>query len=180
MTVTGTNDVPTVAAALSASGTEDAVSPVVVNLLQGAADADASAVLSVSNVQYAVEQWRGIVHAACRREPDGCGSLSVDPTDPSFDSIAQGQVRTITVTYKCDGRTWRDRAADRHITITGTNDVPTVAAALSASGTEDAVSPVVVNLLQGAADADASAVLSVSNVQYAVGSGAHRPRRLQA
>ncbi len=171
ITIQGTNDVPTVAAALSASGTEDAVSPVVVNLLQGAADADASAVLSVSNVQYAVDSG-----AASSTPPAGVSltgsSLSVDPTDPSFDSIGLGENRIITVTYNVTDEHGASVPQTATITIQGTNDVPTVAAALSASGTEDAVSPVVVNLLQGAADADASAVLSVSNVQYAVDSGA--------
>ncbi len=63
---------------------------VVVDLLQGAADADASAVLSVSNVQYAVGSG-----AASSTPPAGVSltgaSLSVDPTDPSFDSIAQAR-----------------------------------------------------------------------------------------
>ncbi len=97
ITIQGTNDIPTVGVALSASGTEDAAA-VVVDLLQGAADADASAVLSVTNVQYAVGSG-----AASSTPPAGVSltgaSLSVDPTDPSFDSIAQGENRIITVTY---------------------------------------------------------------------------------
>ncbi len=124
--ITGTNDVPTVGAVLSASGTEDGAA-VVVDLLQGAADADASAVLSVSNVQYAVDSG-----AASSTPPAGVSltgaSLSVDPTDPSFDSIAQGENRIITVTYNVTDEHGASVPQTATITITGTNDVPTVGA----------------------------------------------------
>ncbi len=89
ITITGTNDVPTVWVALSASGTEDAAA-VVVNLLDGAADADASALLSVTAVQYSVNGGLASSTAPAGVSLTGA-SLSVDPTDPSFDSIAQGQ-----------------------------------------------------------------------------------------
>ncbi len=126
--------------------------------------------LSVTNVEYAVNGG-----AASSTPPAGVSltgaSLSVDPTDPSFDSIAQGQVRTITVTYNVTDELGATVPQTATITITGTNDIPTVAAALSASGTEDGTA-VAVDLLDGAADADATAVLSVTNVEYAVNGGA--------
>ncbi len=112
ITIQGTNDVPTVAAALSASGTEDAVSPVVVNLLDGAADADASALLSVTAVQYSVNGGLASSTAPAGVSLTG-SSLSVDPTDPSFDSIGLGGEPYHHGDLQCDGRTWRDRAADR-------------------------------------------------------------------
>ncbi len=127
--------------------------------------------LSVTAVQYSVNGGRLSSTLPAGVSLTG-SSLSVDPTDPSFDSIGLGENRIITVTYNVTDELGATVPQTATITITGTNDVPTVAAALSASGTEDAVSPVCGESAAGRCDADASAVLSVSNVQYAVDSGA--------
>jgi VCBS repeat-containing protein len=151
ITVTGTNDAPTVAASLTAAATEDA-SAVSLNLLAGAADVDTGAVLSVANVTGLVA---GVTLSGA--------TLSVDPSNAAFQSLALGQTRVITVSYDVTDEAGASVAQTATITVTGTNDTPTVAASLTAAATEDA-SPVSLNLLAGAADVDNGAVLSVANV----------------
>jgi len=151
VTITGTNDVPTVAAALSAAADEDDVG-FTLDLLAGAADVDQGAVLSVTNVSGLVA---GVTVAG--------STLSVDPADASFQSLKLGQVQQIVVSYDVSDEHGASVAQTATITITGTNDVPTVAAALSAAADEDDVG-FTVDLLAGAADVDQDAVLSVTNV----------------
>jgi VCBS repeat-containing protein len=151
ITITGTNDAPTVAASLTAAATEDG-SAVSLNLLAGAADVDNGAVLSVANVTGLVA---GVTLSGA--------TLSVDPSNAAFQSLALGQTRVITVSYDVTDEAGASVPQTATITVTGTNDAPTVAASLTAAATEDA-SPVSLNLLAGAADVDNGAVLSVANV----------------
>jgi VCBS repeat-containing protein len=151
ITVTGTNDAPTVAASLTAAATEDG-SAVSLNLLAGAADVDNGAVLSVANVTGLVA---GVTLSGA--------TLSIDPSNAAFQSLALGQTRVITVSYDVTDEAGASVPQTATITVTGTNDAPTVAASLTAAATEDA-SAVSLNLLAGAADVDTGAVLSVANV----------------
>ena len=151
LTVTGTNDAPVVAAALSDSATEDGVS-LILDLLAGASDVDDGAVLSVANVT-------GLVPGVTVVD----GDLLVDASDAEFQSLAQGETREIVVSYDVVDEAGASVAQTATITLTGTNDAPTIDAALSDSVTEDGVS-LVLNLLAGASDVDAGAVLSVANV----------------
>jgi VCBS repeat-containing protein len=151
ITVTGTNDAPTVAASLTAAATEDG-SAVSLNLLAGAADVDTGAVLSVANVTGLVA---GVTLSGA--------TLSIDPSNAAFQSLALGQTRVITVSYDVTDETGASVPQTATITVTGTNDAPTVAASLTAAATEDG-SAVSLNLLAGAADVDTGAVLSVANV----------------
>jgi VCBS repeat-containing protein len=149
--VTGTNDAPTVSAPLTASGTEDG-SNVVVNLLAGAADVDSGAVLSVSNVSTL---------------PAGVSlsgnTLTVNPKDASFQSLAAGATKDIVVTYNVTDEKGAVVAQTATVTITGTNDAPTVSGVVTASGVEDGAS-FTVNMLTNASDVDTGAVLSVGSV----------------
>ena len=147
ITVTGTNDAPVVAAALANTATEDAAA-FTVNMLQGATDPDTGNTLSV--VASSVTGLEtGVTFAG--------STLSVNPS--AFNSLAAGQTRVITVRYNItDGTATVPQTAT--ITITGANDAPVVAAAITNTASEDAAA-FTINMLQGATDPDAGAVLSV-------------------
>jgi len=122
LTVTGTNDLPTVEAALSFSATEDGET-VFVDLLDGASDVDNGSV-------------------------DG-STLSFDPSDAAYESLAAGEMQEIVLSYFIADGGGTDIPQTLTLTVTGTNDLPTVEAALSASATEDEEA-VSVDLLEGA------------------------------
>ncbi|GLK88159.1 hypothetical protein GCM10017655_12210 [Pseudomonas turukhanskensis] len=149
--VTGTNDAPTVSGPLTASGTEDGNS-VVVNLLSGAADVDSGAVLSVGNVSTLPA---GVTLSG--------STLTVNPKDASFQSLAAGATKDVVVTYNVIDEKGAVVAQTATVTITGTNDAPTVSAAVTAAGVEDGAS-FTVNLLANASDVDTGAVLNVASV----------------
>jgi VCBS repeat-containing protein len=151
ITITGTNDIPTVAAALTGAADEDDAT-FDVDLLAGAADVDNNAVLTVTDV------------AGLETGVSFSGStLSVDPADAAFQSLELGEDKVITVTYNVTDEHGASVAQSATITITGTNDTPTVAAALTASADEDDAG-FNVDLLAGAADVDHDAALSVTDV----------------
>ena len=90
-------------------------------------------------------------------------SLDVDPSDASFQSLAAGDTQDIVVTYDIEDGNGGSVAQTATVTITGTNDAPTVAAAITASADEDAAG-FSVDLLQGASDVDNGDTLNVANV----------------
>ena len=149
ITITGSNDAPTVTAALSSAAAQDDAA-YSIDLLAGASDVDAGAVLAVANVAGLVA---GVTLSG--------NSLSVDPSQ--FQSLAAGQVETITVTYDVTDANGASIAQSATITITGSNDAPTVTAALSSAAVEDDAA-YSIDLLAGASDVDTGAVLSVANV----------------
>jgi VCBS repeat-containing protein len=167
--VTGTNDIPTVAAALTDSADEGSTS-FTRNLLDGASDVDEgeTATLTVADVTYPVDDG-----AASTAPPAGVSltghTLKVDPSDPAFDHLAAGEQTTITVSYNVKDAQGATVSQTETITITGTNDIPTVAAALSDSADEGSTS-FTRNLLDGASDVDdgETATLKVTDVTYSV------------
>jgi VCBS repeat-containing protein len=140
-----------VAAALSAAADEDDAG-FSVDLLAGAADVDHDAVLSVVDVS-------GLTAGLSLSG----STLTVDPTDAAFQSLKLGESQQIVVSYSVSDEHGAKVAQTATITITGTNDVPTVVAALSAAADEDDAG-FSVDLLQGASDVDHDAVLSVVDV----------------
>ena len=152
ITITGANDAPTVAAALTAAGTEDG--PVfIADMLAGASDVDNGAVLSIANVSALPP---GVVF-------DGLSTISVDPSDPGLQFLPQGATTDVIVTFDVVDEHGASVAQTLTITITGTNDVPTVAAALTAAANEDDAG-FTVDMLSGAADVDFGTILAVTNV----------------
>ena len=149
ITITGTNDAPTVASALTASATEGEAS-FTINLLEGAADVDDGAVLT----------------AVVAALPPGfnfdadTNSVTFDPTDSFFDSLAEGEVQTLTFDYIIRDENNAEVAQTLSVTVTGTNDAPVVTGSVSGAATEGG-DAVMVNLLEGASDIDNGAVLSV-------------------
>ena len=151
VTITGANDAPVVSAAITATANEDAAG-LTVDMLVGASDVDSGAVLSVINV---VGLSAGVTLVG--------STLSVDPSDASFQSLALGETLNIVVSYDVVDEHGASVAQTATITITGTNDTPTVGAAIVTSASEDV--PInTVDLLSGANDVDNGAVLSVTNL----------------
>ncbi|MEP1441919.1 MAG: VCBS domain-containing protein, partial [Hyphomicrobiales bacterium] len=101
---------PVVSGALTTTVAED--SPVVlVDLLTGASDADASDVLGVANATGLVA---GVTLVGA--------NLSVDPSDAAFDSLAAGESLVITVSFDVVDGNGGVTPQSATITITGTND----------------------------------------------------------
>ncbi|ABD06346.1 VCBS [Rhodopseudomonas palustris HaA2] len=125
ITITGSNDAPEVAGTISGERAEG-TSAFTLNLLQGASDPDSGDTLSVTNVQYAVDNG-----TASTTVPTGLvltdATLSVDPSDAVFNSLAVGQSKVITVTYDVTDGHGGTVAQTATVTITGTNDAPVIA-----------------------------------------------------
>ncbi|WP_174410660.1 VCBS domain-containing protein, partial [Desulfovibrio psychrotolerans] len=54
--------------------------------------------------------------------PDG--TYTFDATDPAYDSLKAGQVKTMVVTYKVEDGNGGEATAKLTIKVTGTNDAP--------------------------------------------------------
>lgn len=123
------NRVPVVAAALT-SAADEGDSAYEVDLLDGASDSDVGDVLAVSGVTYTVD---GVATGNAGADvPSGLSltgaTLSVDPADASFNALAAGATRVIVVSYQVSDGNGGSVAQTATLTITGTNDVPTVTA----------------------------------------------------
>lgn len=99
----------------------------------------------------------------------GVDALVIDPSDPSFSSLAEGEVQTITVNYGVsDGIATTPASAV--FTIVGTNDAPVVSGAVLGTATEDGAA-VTLNGLASATDVDHGSVLNVVNVPATLPAG---------
>ena len=143
ITITGTNDAPTVDAALT-SGVAEGGS-VTINALAGAHDLDNGAVL------HAVAP--AILPAGVTFSGD---SITLDANNAAYNHLAAGVTETVTVSYGVTDAI-ATTANTATFTVTGTNDAPTVDAALT-SGVAEGGS-VTINALAGAHDLDDGAVL---------------------
>ncbi|MHA7772358.1 VCBS domain-containing protein [Roseibium sp. M-1] len=114
--ITGTNNAPEIGFPLVLSGEEDAVTPLAVDLLFGAYDADANAVLHVENLTL----------------PAGFSlsgsTVLVDLTDASFQDLADGETRDIVLSYDVVDDQGAAVPQSLTVTVTGTNDGPVAAA----------------------------------------------------
>ncbi|WP_316858153.1 Ig-like domain-containing protein [uncultured Cohaesibacter sp.] len=114
LTVYGMNDAPVVEAELTSSTAEGAQA-YSIDLLQGATDIDngETASLQISNLQGLTD---GVTLSGT--------SLSVDPQNAAFDSLAEGETQSITITYDVTDAQGATVAQTLTITVTGTNDAP--------------------------------------------------------
>ena len=172
ITITGTNDAPVVASALTDTAAEGA-SSFTKDLLTGATDPDhgETATLTVAGVQYAVDG--GLASGTAPAGVSLSGStLTIDPTDAAFNHLAVAEHTTIVVSYNVTDAQNATVAQTETITITGTNDAPVVASALTDTAAEGD-SSFTKDLLTGATDPDhgETATLTVAGVQYAVDGG---------
>ncbi|MFB9150844.1 tandem-95 repeat protein, partial [Roseovarius ramblicola] len=116
VTVTGVNQGPAVAAPLVAVTDEDDAS-FTVDMLDGASDVDAgeTATLSVQNV---TGLTAGVTLVG--------NSLTVDPSDAAFQSLAAGESQIITVNYEVVDVQNAVVGQSVTVTVTGTNDDPEI------------------------------------------------------
>jgi VCBS repeat-containing protein len=152
-TVTGTNDAPVVSGAITGNATEDGAA-VVLNALAKASDADNGAVLAVVNVPASLPA--GVTYDAATH------TFSLDPSNAAYQSLAQGQTTTVSVTYGVSDGT-ATTSATASWTVTGVNDAPVVSGAVTGNATEDG-GAVALNALAKATDVDGSTTLTVVNV----------------
>jgi VCBS repeat-containing protein len=152
ITITGANDAPVVTAAIDQFHSEDDAE-FSVDLLANASDVDNGAVLSIANVS---GSGAAFVDLASK-------TMTVDPAD--YNSLAVGQSVDLQLSYDVIDGNGGVTPQSAWITITGANDAPTIAAALSGGASEDG-SGFNVDLLAGASDVDTGAVLSIANLQF--------------
>jgi VCBS repeat-containing protein len=151
ITVTGVNDTPQVAAALTSSA-DEGTSSYGLDLLDGASDPDdgETATLTVTNVSYQVDGGSSSPTAPSGVSLAG-STLTVDPSDPSFNHLAVGDHTTITVTYDVTDAQGAVIQQTETVTINGTNDGPVVSGTNSVTTNEDSASTAVTI---GASDPD--------------------------
>jgi len=124
ITVTGTNDGP-VAHADTAAGHENET--LTINVLANDTDADDDHVLTVTAAS----------------APTGQGSATVVDNKvvfnpgTDFDYLKAGATATVTLSYTIADEHGTESSSTVAITVTGTNDIPTIAGAASGSVTED-------------------------------------------
>ncbi len=123
--VTGANDTPVVAAALT-DNVNEGDAAFTRDLLNGASDVDHGATLHIANVSYAVDGGAGSATAPAGVSLDADGhTLAVDPADPSFDLMV-GEYTTIVVSYDVTDAQGATVAQTETITVAGTDDTPTL------------------------------------------------------
>ena len=161
ITITGENDVPTIAGAVTGGSTEDDAM-FSVDMLDGASDADISDILNVDGMSLTLVSGDngGIAINA--------NSLDVDPS--AYDYLAVGESAVIIYSYDIIDGNGGTVAQTATITITGENDAPTIGAAVTGGSTEDDAM-FSVDMLDGAADVDATDVISVDAMSLMVTSG---------
>ena len=134
ITINGTNDDPTVAAVLTSTAAENDAS-YNLNLLTGASDVDngETATLAVSSVTYKVDNVAtGSSGTALPAGVTLSGhTLTVDPTNAAFNSLAVGEHKTIVVSYNVVDVNGGFVAQTETITINGTNDVAQINAGVN-------------------------------------------------
>ncbi|PUE46836.1 hypothetical protein B9Z45_16360, partial [Limnohabitans sp. 2KL-17] len=126
--VTNVNDAPTVSAAL-ASNASEGDSSYTVNLLQGATDADAgeTATLSTQSLTYQVNGGTASATLPAGVSITG-NTLTVDPANAVFNSLAFGQSQVIVASYQVTDVQGASVNQTATLTISGTNDAPTLSA----------------------------------------------------
>ena len=167
VTLNRTTDFPVISQPESSTVSEGDI-PAELNLLLHASDPDDND-LSVENVIYTVN---GVATGNGGSDrPAGLtltgSTLTLDPTDPAFNYLTAGEQTTILVDYTVVDHGGGSVVQTGTITITGTNDLPTVSAAESSIAFEGEAS-YNMNLLLHASDPDASDILTVGSVTYTV------------
>lgn len=125
-TITGVNDAPVVPSPV-ASANEDGAG-VTLKLLSTASDPDHGSVLSLASVQSILPA--GITYDAVSQ------SLTLDPTNAAFQSLAQGQIASYAVGFSVtDGQLVTPSTAI--FNVTGVNDAPVIVAPMVGTANED-------------------------------------------
>lgn len=158
--ITGSNDAPTVSAAVSASA-DATTGPVTVDPLAMADDIDLGAKIHVSGVPDTLPP--GVTFDPVAQ------TFTVDPSDPALIAAGGGGDQTLTIDYfVTDGLA--QTAAQVVFFVTGSNHAPVVTGVETAAiGEDDA--PATVNLLAQASDPDAGDTLTATDLTATLTSG---------
>jgi len=151
--IAGVNDAPVVTGAVTATALEDG-SSVTLNALANASDVDTGATLWVTNLPASLPP--GVTYDALTH------SFTLDPSNTAFQHLAAGDHATVTVNYGVTDGT-ATTAASVSWNVTGTNDAPVVAGAVTGTALEDAPSATL-NALANASDIDDGATLWLTNL----------------
>ena len=169
---------PVVSGPVTASATEDGA-PVSVSLLANATDSNPNATLTITGLDGASAPAVTEVHGKAAEStapviasgtglPAGVtfdpatGLITLDPSDPAFQSLSAGQTTTLTINYGVsDGIITTPGSAV--FTLTGTNDAPVVSGPVFASATEGFGSGLIdrAALLANASDVDTNDTLTI-------------------
>jgi VCBS repeat-containing protein len=114
LNIAAVNDAPTVAGPLGATATEDG-STVSISALQGATDVE-NDTLTVTNLPATLPD--GVTYNAATK------TFTLDPAHASFQSLAQGATKVVTVSYKISDGHGGSVDQTASWTVTGTNDLP--------------------------------------------------------
>jgi len=120
VTVTAVDDAPVAADSFAAADEGDAV-------ITGA--------VSATDIDSASITFAVVGTAPAGLAFNNNGTFSFNPSNPAYNSLAAGQVQTLTVNFTATA-TGQSDAGVLTITVTGTNDAP-VASAVTATGAED-------------------------------------------
>ena len=149
ITIVGDNDAPTVSGAVS-SNLDDSQGVVSVDLLANASDIDALDVLAAINLTVISGDASGITVNG--------NALDVDTS--AYQHLPLGQQETISYQYDVIDGQGGSVGQTATLTISGSNQAPTVASSLFVATNEDAAN-FTMNLLQAAQDVDDGAFLNV-------------------
>ncbi len=170
ITITGENGNPQVSGIVTGTANEDdAVFSV--DLLDGASDPDVNDILSVANLVLDSGDDSGVTVMGSQ--------LQIAPS--AYNYLAVGEQVTIEYSYDVQDDQGGSTTQSARITITGTNDVPTVSGPIEVSVSEDDGS-LNVDLLAGSTDPDGSDSLAVANLTLVSGNAvgvAVSPNELQ-
>jgi len=151
MTVNGTNDSPVIKTITERAATEDG-SPVTGSITATDIDADDSLTFSAADTD-------GLTF-------NQDGSYSFDPGHASYQAMAEGETRTISIPVTAEDGHGAADTQNLVITLTGTNDTPTVSGAVTLPGGIEDVSQSfsTIDLLANSDDIDTNDTLSITNV----------------
>jgi VCBS repeat-containing protein len=158
--VTGTNDAPVVSGAVAVAATENGAT-VTANALANATDPDVGDTLSVVNLPAALPA--GVTYNAATH------TFSLNPNDPAYNALRQGQLQAVTVNYGVSDGTVTTPASVV-FNVTGRNDAPVVSGTVVVAATENGA-VATANALANATDPDLGDTLSVINVPAALPAG---------
>jgi CshA-type fibril repeat protein/VCBS repeat-containing protein len=157
ITVSGTNDGPIVNSPVNSDANEDDPG-YWVDLLAGAIDQDTSDSLSIAGLTVVSGDDSGISYVVDR--------LVIDPA--AYNYLAVGETAVIEYVYQIEDGRGGSVPQTATITITGSNDVPTV---IGESDTTDQDSSVTVDVLANDRDPDTSDILTLTSAAIKSGLG---------
>jgi len=162
ITLTGTNDKPTVAAGLTSTAAEGA-NAYTLSLLAGATDVDSgeTATLKVDNVSYKLNGGDFSSDAPAGMSFSG-STLSVDPTNAAFNSLAVGQSAVVVISYDVADAQGATVTQTQTVTIAGTNDGPVAVADTGTAGENEIKS---FNVLANDTDVDSGDTKVLSSLR---------------